>query len=372
MIYVCKKGACLFILKINIKYYTKEICKLIRIMTIGFVIILAVIAIKFKPEYKVSMNEKSIGFVSSESDIDKYIEEIVENAESEQIAFVNLENTPNLKLQLVSRNKDMQEEVIKEELEDNLTIEYISYAIAINGENKTFLASNEEAQNIVDEIKEDYAEEYTKDITILPVYSETYSEIASVGNEVAKDVISNEVKTKKEEDEKAKAIKLAAAKKAAAKKVAAQKAIKATSGEVVANDKKEAGVNGINFTVKPVTGTITSRFGRRSSPGGIGSTNHKGLDIAAPNGTAIHAAASGTVSFSGYNGSLGNLVIINHGNGVQTCYGHCSKLYVSVGQTVNAGDCIAAVGKTGAATGYHLHFEVRINGTQVNPQKYIY
>lgn len=353
---MCKKGACLFILKNNIKYYTKEVCKLIRTMGIGFIIILAAILIKYKPEYKVSMNDKSLGYVSSESDIDKYIDEIVENAESKQIAFINLENTPNLKLQLVSRSKDMQEETIKNELADNLTIEYISYAIAINGENKTFLSSNEQAQSIIDEIKEDYAEEYTKDITIVPVYSENYTEIASVENEIAKESISSEVKAKKEAAEKAKAIKLAAAKRAAA----------------TTSVKKSDNVNGIKFTVRPVSGTITSRFGYRSSPGGIGSTNHKGLDIAAPNGTSIKAAASGTVSFSGYNGSLGNLVIINHGNGVQTCYGHCSKLYVSAGQTVNAGDTIAAVGKTGAATGYHLHFEVRINGTQVNPQKYIY
>ncbi len=368
---MCKKGECLFILKNNIKYYTKEICKLIRIMTIGFVIILAIIAIKYKPEYKVSMNDKSIGFVSSESDIDKYIEEIVENAESEQIAFVNLESTPSLKLELVDRKTDKKEEVIKEELEENLTIEYVSYAIAVNGENKAFLSSNEEAQSVVDEVKENYAEEFTKDITILPVYSEKYSEIASVEDETAKEVITEEVKAKKVAAEKKKKEekkrKLAAAKKTSTQKTTAKK-----SSSAVANNKKESSVNGIVFTVKPVSGTITSRFGKRSSPGGIGSTNHKGLDIAAPNGTSIHAAAGGTVGFAGYKGSLGNLVIINHGNGVQTCYGHCSKLYVSAGQTVEAGDVIAAVGKTGSATGYHLHFEVRINGTQVNPQKYIY
>ena len=73
-----------------------------------------------------------------------------------------------------------------------------------------------------------------------------------------------------------------------------------------------------------VSGTITSRFGRRSSPGGVGSTNHKGLDIAAPNGTAIYAAAGGIVEYSGYNGSLGKLVIINHGNGVKTYYNDAS------------------------------------------------
>ena len=131
-------------------------------------------------------------------------------------------------------------------------------------------------------------------------------------------------------------------------------------------------VNGIKFTVKPITGIITSRFGYRSSPGGIGTTNHKGLDIGAPGGTKIYATAPGTVEYSGYKGSFGKLVIINHGNGVKTYYAHCSSLKVSSGQKVEAGANIALVGRTGVATGNHLHFEVRVNGTSVNPQNYIY
>ena len=119
-------------------------------------------------------------------------------------------------------------------------------------------------------------------------------------------------------------------------------------------------------------GTITSRFGGRRSPGGIGSTNHKGIDIAARVGTPIKASGSGMVTFAGYKGSLGNLVIITNGKGIETYYGHCSKLYVKKGQKIKAGDIIAAVGKTGSATGYHLHFEVHVNGRVVNPQNYIY
>ena len=82
--------------------------------------------------------------------------------------------------------------------------------------------------------------------------------------------------------------------------------------------------------------------------------------------------ASGTVTFAKYNGSYGNLVKVNHGNGVETWYAHCSKICTSVGENVNAGDIIALVGSTGNSTGAHLHFEIRINGTHINPQKYIY
>ena len=121
--------------------------------------------------------------------------------------------------------------------------------------------------------------------------------------------------------------------------------------------------------IQPVTGTITSRFGRRSSG------QHTGLDIATSTGTPIVAAAGGTVTYSGYKGSYGNLLVISHGNGVTTYYAHCSKLYVSAGVTVAQGQQIAAIGNTGNSTGPHLHFEVRRSpGTyanRVNPTAYL-
>ena len=104
----------------------------------------------------------------------------------------------------------------------------------------------------------------------------------------------------------------------------------------------------------------------------IRSSGHSGLDIAAPKGTKIKVAASGTVTFSGYSGGYGNVVKVSHGNGIMTYYAHCSALYVKKGQTVTAGDVIAAVGSTGNSTGNHLHFEVVKNGVSLNPQYYLY
>lgn len=101
-------------------------------------------------------------------------------------------------------------------------------------------------------------------------------------------------------------------------------------------------------------------------------STHTGLDIAATTGTPIKVVADGTVTFAKYNGSYGNLVKIDHGEGVETWYGHTSKMYVKVGQKVKAGDIIAAVGSTGNSTGPHLHLEIRINGEHVNPQDYLY
>lgn len=98
---------------------------------------------------------------------------------------------------------------------------------------------------------------------------------------------------------------------------------------------------------------------------------HKGMDLCASKGTPIYAAASGTVTFSGWNGGYGYSVVIDHGNGLTTRYAHASALYVTKGQKVNQGQSIAAVGTTGDSTGNHLHFEVMINGTRVNPAPYI-
>ena len=117
---------------------------------------------------------------------------------------------------------------------------------------------------------------------------------------------------------------------------------------------------------QPVSGTITSRFGRRSS--GM----HTGLDIAASAGTPIKAASAGTVIQAGYKGSYGNLVVVAHTDSIQTYYAHCSRLYVNVGETVNQGEVIAAVGSTGNSTGPHLHLEIRVNGNARNPQSYLY
>lgn len=123
----------------------------------------------------------------------------------------------------------------------------------------------------------------------------------------------------------------------------------------------------------PVSGiiTITSDFGNRNSPGGIGSTNHKGLDIASSAGTPIAAADGGTVVYSGWDGGLGKCVRIQHDDGTITEYGHLSWWDVNVGDTVGQGQEIGLMGSTGNSTGPHLHFGVLKNGEYVDPKGYI-
>lgn len=115
----------------------------------------------------------------------------------------------------------------------------------------------------------------------------------------------------------------------------------------------------------PARGGLTSTFGRRWRQ------HHDGIDIAADEGAPIHAARDGRVIYAGWNGGYGLAVIIAHGNGLQTLYGHASAIVVRPGQFVKAGQIVARVGSTGIATGAHLHFEFRINGRPVNPLRYL-
>ncbi|MDO8188128.1 peptidoglycan DD-metalloendopeptidase family protein [Conexibacter sp. JD483] len=118
----------------------------------------------------------------------------------------------------------------------------------------------------------------------------------------------------------------------------------------------------------PLDGPITSPFGWRTSPV---TRFHQGLDIGMPDGTPIRAAGAGTVIIAGVNGGYGNFTCLDHGGGLSSCYAHQSSIGVSIGQRVAQGDVIGAVGNTGFSFGAHLHFEVRVNGSAVDPLSYL-
>jgi murein DD-endopeptidase MepM/ murein hydrolase activator NlpD len=151
--------------------------------------------------------------------------------------------------------------------------------------------------------------------------------------------------------------KMQAASAAIAAQIRAHQSSSSSSGSI------GSGASSSGF-IWPVNGPITSGFGWRWG------RMHEGIDIGVPCGTPIHAAASGTVIYSGWEDGYGNFVVIDHGNGLATAYGHQSAIYVS-GGAVSQGQTIGAVGSTGHSTGCHLHFEVRVNGNPVDPLGYL-
>lgn len=124
-------------------------------------------------------------------------------------------------------------------------------------------------------------------------------------------------------------------------------------------------------SVWPLRGLLTSDFGPRRSPGGVGTSYHEGIDIAAPVGSRIVATGDGVITFAGYKGGYGKMIKIDHGFGVVTTYAHNSELFVKEGDRIKRGAQLASVGMTGTTTGSHLHYQVEVDGVPVDPMRYI-
>ncbi len=124
-------------------------------------------------------------------------------------------------------------------------------------------------------------------------------------------------------------------------------------------------------SIWPARGWVTSDFGQRLDPYTAERVTHGGMDIAAPHGKEVYSPSDGTVVFAGLEGGYGNVIVIDHGYGIKTRYGHLAKMLVKAGDRVKRGAHIAAVGNTGRSTGPHLHYEVRVNGIPQNPRKFI-
>ena len=313
----------------KLKFYTKETIKFFNIALIAIGFIIAIILIKYKPMYEVKIEGTTIGYVENKKSLNEKIQENVENYSKENIESAELTATPEYELKLVNKSQDENEDEVIIALQNELEITYKYYEIASNNEVIENVKDEETAEKFVNEIKELSNNEV--ELTINEKTTKALEEIQIDDLEVAKE---NTVEK-----------------------------LNIDTTESIAD------INGIKVATLPVTGTISSRYGVSSK---IRVSTHTGLDIAATTGTPIKVVADGTITFAAYRGSYGYLVKVDHGNGVETWYGHTSKMLVKEGQAVKAGDTIALVGSTGNSTGPHLHFEVRINGEHVNPQKYLY
>ena len=305
-------------------------------MAVAFGVIIAIILLKYKPIYKVTSAGQEIGYVENETKLENRIQQEIIEMKGKNIDFVSLDEMPNYELKLVNRKQKTNEEEIMLALKENTRIIYKYYAVNLNNEIVGLVDNIEEAEKSINQIKEEHKNDTVElELSVTENYTENIEEIEMETVEIAQAQVEEKVAELIEEDEKS----------------------------------KLPNINGIFLAVTPVSGMITSRYGAVSS---IRSGAHTGTDIATKSGTPIKAVASGTVTFAEKSGPYGNLIKISHGNGVETWYGHCSKLYAVVGQEVEAGDVIAAVGSTGNSTGPHLHLEIRVDGTAINPQQYLY
>ena len=331
--------------------HTRRGIKFTILFMIGIFLIIGIVAFLYKPTYSVYINGEQIGYTENKSQLQHKINEYVEKGEgnNENVAFVQVENLPEYKLCLLKKNITPNDEEIFQKVKEQGTPYYRYYAIADNQEEKFYVSKFEEAENVVNTLKEKKSTNINS-ISIIEKYETEVKDFTATEEIVSKLCI---------EPPKVEVASTSG-------KTARYQSTGTVNTKTTTSSRKAS--LGISL-IRPISGIITSRFGASSS---IRSSAHTGLDISAPAGTVIKAAASGTVTFSGYKGSYGNMLVISHGNGVQTYYCHCSKLYVSTGTNVSQGQSVAAVGSTGNSTGPHLHLEVRINGVAYNPQNYVY
>lgn len=311
-------------------------------------ILFTVILIRYNILFKVTVDGEAIGYVTNKYEIEEEINNYIES-EEEGVAFRNLEVETEYEPKFVSNQSSNKEEVL-EKIKENISTTYTAYGITIDDDIKTYVGTEEEADKIVADLQEEYKDKLALNIGVKQIFEK--EKIDTVEETVAVSKLKTEnidVKVAQIEEE--------------AKKAEEAKKKEESSNQTTNNNNK------VVVAVRPISGgKITSRFGERSS---VRSSTHTGLDLAAPTGTTIKAAASGKVTFAGYKGSYGYMIKIECDNGYEMWYAHCSKLYVSAGVRVSAGDKIAAVGSTGNSTGSHLHFEIRKNGKALNPQNYM-
>ena len=330
--------------------HTRRTMKLIILMAIALLGIVGIVASFYKISYSVSIDGKMIGYTDNKSKLQSLINNYIENGENDNTAFVQVDNLPDYKICLLKREVTSDDDKIFETIKSSGTTYYRYYAVLENQEEKVYVPDFSEAEDIVEQLKQKSSANIDN-ITIAEKYDTELKVMDNVDDAVAslyqkpKDVVVASNKNSSQ-----------------GSKTSTGKVNTATN---ISGTKVALGIS----LSKPVSGIISSRFGARSR---IRSSAHTGLDIATSTGTPVVAAASGTVTFSGWKGSYGYLMVITHSNGVQTYYGHCSKLYYSAGASVSQGQTIAAVGSTGNSTGPHLHFEIRVNGIAYNPQNYLY
>lgn len=284
--------------------------------------------------YSVTLNGEFIGYTEDRGNLQNRINEYRQSGDGKTLAFVEIDNLPEYKLCLLKKGLTGNDDEIFNKVISEGVPYYRYYAILDNNEEKYYVETYEDAEKILSSLKEQNSMN-KDDISYLLKYETELKEFTQTETAIAKLYQKTPVIKKNQ--------------------------------KVITTKKVDYSNTNLGIAlVEPISGTITSRFGSRSR--GI----HTGLDIATSKGTPIKAAAGGVVTYSGYKGSYGYLVVISHGNNIETYYAHCSRLYVSAGDSVSRGDVIAAVGNTGNSTGPHLHLEVRVNGVAKNPQNYVY
>lgn len=324
--------------------------KIIILIAVSILLSVGAILIFYKPTYSVSYNGEFVGYVTSKSQLQSQINHFIQvgSEDNSNIAFVQIEKMPEYQLCLVKKDVGTNDADIYNKVINTGIYYYRYYTVALDGADKYNVQTHQDAESVIAKLKEKDSNNIDK-LSIKEKYNTELVEFSNV------DTCVEGLYEKKVVIVQPKPVQTVTYAK--------------SNGSIGSSSNVNRGGGKVNLGISlitPVNGKISCRFGQQRG------YYHTGLDICNSNGTPIRAVADGTVTYAAYHYSYGNLLIVNHANGVQTYYAHCSKLNVSVGQKVSQGQVISLMGSTGNSTGPHLHLEVRVNGTAQNPQNYLY
>lgn len=326
----------------NLVVKARTSIRLLVLLIIATLAIVCIFLFIYRPIYTVTLNGEFIGYSENKTKLQNRINEYMENGNEENVAFVQIEDLPKYEMSLLKKDKQTNDEEIFEVVKNTGTVYYEYYAITLGEEEKNYVATYDNAKSVIDKLKQKGSSNINK---------------LGMTKKYSTEIVNFTETDKAVEELYVKPVVVSKTTYASTGTSTPYKSVNTTSKRV------DLGIS----LIKPISGTITSRFGYRRT--GL----HTGLDIAAPTGTKIKAAAAGTVKYSGTSSTgYGKYIVITHANGIETYYCHCSALYVTTGQSISQGQVIAAVGSTGNSTGPHLHLEVRVNGACQNPQNYLY
>lgn len=295
-----------------------------------------------------------MGLVSDKDKFEKDIKDTLEDVH-EPVVSATLAEKPRYSLRLVDKEDiDVDDDYVFAKIEEKIEKKYRYYNLKEDDKLLAKVSTKEEKDKLIEELKKD------KNVKDIKVEEEETKENYIISYEEAKQLAfstaENIENDKKEKDAKIK--------------------IEKRNTNIIKNIRKGGTVStSSSSNASAMLGSLSFRRplnSSRISAGYLGYPGHRGIDFPSPQGTPVMAAEAGTVTTVLYsNKSYGNRVIIDHGNGISTLYGHNSTISVSLGQRVSKGQTIAGVGSTGRSTGNHVHFEIRINGKPINPTSYV-
>ena len=319
--------------------------RFIAFTILSFILICSAVVMTFlnhyKPAVKTYINGEFIGYFSSPQQFDEvYNDLVIEKQNIDPNVKVYLESEPAFETSYI-RESLLSQQNVYTNLRGNIKTEFVVYKVLVNNEEKMAFNAQDDANKYVEDLKKEVSK---LDVQIKEEKVSELGELTSIekADAILKDIVDRN------------------------KPVTQNTTVK---GNTSTTEKASETIASAALAQGGIWPTISHYIS--SSYGWRWGTVHTGTDIAGKGGDPIYVWKNGLVTYSGWAGSYGNIVKVDHGNGIATWYAHCSKLLVTAGQEVSQGDTIALMGSTGFSTGNHLHFEVRINGVHVNSYPYI-